>query len=54
MIYIKNICKSDERLIVEKQIYKKQSFYKFECCFVDTLLILFFRFNLCCDVYFFF
>ena len=30
MIYIKNIYKSNEKLIVEKHIYNEQSFYKFE------------------------
>ena len=52
MIYIKNVCKSDEKLIVEKQIYNEQNFYKFERCSVDTLsiLFLFFHFNLCYNV----
>ena len=39
MIYIKNICKLNERLIVKKQIRNEQHFYKFERCFVDTLSI---------------
>ena len=37
MIYIKNICRLNKRLIVEKQIRNEQHFYKFERCFVDTL-----------------
>ena len=37
MIYIKNICKSNEKLIVEKQIRNEQHFYKFERYSVDTL-----------------
>ena len=41
MTYIKNICRSDEKLIVEKQIRNEQHFYKFERCFVDTLSINF-------------
>ena len=55
-IYIKNICRLNEKLIVEKQVYNEQSFYRFECCSVETLptLFLIFRFNLCCDVYLFF
>ena len=55
MIYIKNICKSNEKLIVEKYVYNEQNSYKFKHCFVDTLsiLFLFFRFKQCCDVYFF-
>ena len=56
MIYIKNICRSNERLIVEKHVYNEQNFYRFERCSVDILstLFLFFRFKQCCDVYFFF
>ena len=41
MTYIKNICKLDKKLIVEKQIRNEQHFYKFERCFVDTLSINF-------------
>ena len=37
MIYIKNICRLNERLIVEKQVRNEEHFYKFERCFVDTL-----------------
>ena len=37
IIYIKNICRSNEKLIVEKQIRNEQHFYKFERCSVDTL-----------------
>ena len=56
MIYIKNICKLDEKLIVEKRVHNEQSFDKFECCFVDTLstLFLFFRLKQCYNVYIFF
>ena len=56
MIYTKNTCRSNEKLIVEKQIYNEQNFSKFERCSVDTLsiLLLFFRFNLYCNVYLFF
>ena len=39
VIYIKSICKSNERLIVEKQIRNEQHFYRFERCSVDTLSI---------------
>ena len=55
MIYIKNICRSDEKLIVEKYAHNEQSFYRFECCFVETMSILFLSFHLkqFCDVYFF-
>ena len=35
----KNICRSNEKLIVEKQVCNEQHFYKFERCFVDTLSI---------------
>ena len=41
MIYIKSICKSNERLIVEKQIRNEQHFYRFERCSVHTLSINF-------------
>ena len=41
MIYIKNICRSNEKLIVEKQVRNEQQFYKFERCFVDMLSINF-------------
>ena len=56
MIYIRNIYKSNKRLIVEKHVYNEQNFYKFERCSVDTLsiLFLFFRLKQCCNVYFFF
>ena len=37
MIYIENIYKLNERLIVEKQVYNEQSFYKFERCVVNTV-----------------
>ena len=36
MIYIKKICRSNEKLIVEQQIHNEQSFYKFKRCFVVT------------------
>ena len=56
MIYIKDIYRSSKRLIVEKQAYNEQSFYRLERCSVDTLSTLFlvFCFNLYCDVYLFF
>ena len=41
MIYIKNICRLNERLILEKQIRNEQHFYKLERCFVNTLSINF-------------
>ena len=36
MIYIKNICTSNERLIVEQHVHKEQSFYKFENAVLST------------------
>ena len=41
VIYIKSICRLNEKLIVEKQIRNEQHFYKFERCSVDTLSINF-------------